>query len=170
MHGHEHRLDFFCFQFTSVHSERFCVAFLYMNMSIISSKYMYLLLPLTVVSNHVPTGNVSLIRAAQRFMIGRSLEWAGVQEGGAAPKTGVDIGESALLDKLLTGPAPRGCLPRMAHAITGGGGGQKAVIYLHRMTLLTRRCTRDCCGGLCFACFFSGEKVFNSSRRTRRRV
>ncbi|CAM9283500.1 unnamed protein product, partial [Hapterophycus canaliculatus] len=30
-------------------------------------------------------------RAAQRFMIGRSLEWAGVQEGGAAPKTGVDI-------------------------------------------------------------------------------
>lgn len=25
-------------------------------------------------------------------MIGRSLEWAGVQEGGAAPKTGVDIG------------------------------------------------------------------------------
>ncbi|CAN0033146.1 unnamed protein product [Pylaiella littoralis] len=31
-------------------------------------------------------------RAAQRFMIGRSLEWAGVQEGSAAPKTGVDIG------------------------------------------------------------------------------
>eukprot|EP00903_Cladosiphon_okamuranus_P010271 g9725.t1 len=31
-------------------------------------------------------------RAAQRFMVGRSLEWAGVQEGGAAPKTGVDIG------------------------------------------------------------------------------
>ncbi|CAN0197832.1 unnamed protein product [Ectocarpus sp. 12 AP-2014] len=25
-------------------------------------------------------------------MIGRSLEWAGVEEGGAAPKTGVDIG------------------------------------------------------------------------------
>ncbi|CAN0447109.1 unnamed protein product, partial [Laminaria digitata] len=31
-------------------------------------------------------------RAAQRFMVGRSLEWAGVEEGGGAPKTGVDIG------------------------------------------------------------------------------
>ncbi|CAM9811377.1 unnamed protein product [Ectocarpus sp. 6 AP-2014] len=36
--------------------------------------------------------NMEHHRAAQRFMIGRSLEWAGVEEGGAAPKTGVDIG------------------------------------------------------------------------------
>lgn len=33
-------------------------------------------------------------RAAQRFMINRALEWAGVEEGGNAPKTGVDIGKS----------------------------------------------------------------------------
>lgn len=39
------------------------------------------------------SSRLPLARAAQRFMIGRSLEWAGVEEGGAAPKTGVDIGE-----------------------------------------------------------------------------
>ncbi|CAM9727291.1 unnamed protein product [Ascophyllum nodosum] len=31
-------------------------------------------------------------RAAQKFMVTRSLEWAGVQEGASAPKTGLDVG------------------------------------------------------------------------------
>lgn len=44
-------------------------------------------------------------RAAQRFMIGRSLEWAGVQEGAAAPKTGVDIGEP--ISSVSPAPPPR---------------------------------------------------------------
>ena len=32
-------------------------------------------------------------RAAQKFMVTRSLEWAGVQEGASAPKTGLDVGK-----------------------------------------------------------------------------